>query len=143
MRVIGRRRFEDWGGVVWRLVGRRGAMLAPLYIMSIALTAALAPVIPGIDPLGQDLSSMLEPSSGADWFGTDELGRDLMSRTGHGARISLLTAAGAVILAAALGVPIGLVAGFFGGWRDAVLMRAVDVLLALPGILLAMARCRR
>ena len=62
-----------------------------------------------------------------------------MSRAIYGARTSLLTAAGAVGIAAAIGIPIGLVAGFFGGWRDAVLMRAVDVLLALPGILFAMA----
>ena len=125
--------------VIRRLLGRRGAVLALLYLVGIALAAGLAPVIPGIDPLGQDLTSTLEPPSGEHWFGTDELGRDLMSRTIHGARISLLTAAGAVVLAAVLGVPIGLVAGFFGGWRDAVLMRGVDVLLALPGILFAMA----
>lgn len=126
-------------GVIGRLLGRWGAVLALLYLVGIAVAAGLAPVIPGIDPLGQDLASTLEPPSGAHWFGTDELGRDLMARTVFGARISLVTAAGAVVLAAVLGVPIGLVAGFFGGWRDAVLMRGVDVLLALPGILFAMA----
>jgi ABC-type dipeptide/oligopeptide/nickel transport system permease subunit len=82
---------------------------------------------------------MLEGPSAAHWFGTDELGRDILARVIYGGRTSLLTAAGAVTIAALCGVPIGLVAGFFGGWRDAVLMRVVDVLLALPGILFAMA----
>ena len=67
------------------------------------------------------------------------MGRDILARVVFGARTSLVTAAGATAIAAAVGIPMGLVAGFFGGWRDALLMRAVDVLLALPGILLAMA----
>ncbi|MET0742007.1 MAG: ABC transporter permease, partial [Microvirga sp.] len=92
-----------------------------------------------IDPLNQDILASLEPPSAAHWFGADELGRDILARVIFGARTSLLTAAGAVVIAAAIGVPIGLMAGFFGGWRDAVLMRFIDVLLALPGILFAMA----
>ncbi len=98
----------------------------------------LAPVLP-FDPLDQDLIAALEGPSAAHWFGADELGRDILARVIHGARTSLLTAAGAVAIAAAVGVPVGLIAGFFGGWRDTVLMRAMDVLLALPGILFAMA----
>ena len=73
------------------------------------------------------------------YLGTDQLGRDILSRVIYGARTSLLTAVGAVAIAAAIGVPMGLIAGYFGGWRDAILMRIVDVLLALPGILFAMA----
>jgi ABC-type dipeptide/oligopeptide/nickel transport system permease subunit len=125
--------------VVGRLLGRAPALAGVLYFVAIALAAVLAPYVPGLDPLGQDLGNTLDPPSGAHWFGTDELGRDLMARTIHGARTSLVTACGAVTLAGLVGVPIGLVAGFFGGWRDAVLMRGVDVLLALPGILFAMA----
>ncbi len=120
------------------LAGRPGALLAILYLALMILAAAFAPLF-GLDPLAQDLIATLEPPSAAHWFGADELGRDIFARVVHGARTSLLTAAGAVTVAAVIGVPVGLVAGFFGGWRDAVLMRVVDVLLALPGILFAMA----
>ncbi len=92
-----------------------------------------------VDPLAQDVASALDGPRAAHWFGTDELGRDILARVVFGARTSLLTAAGAVAIAGAVGIPVGLVAGFFGGWRDTLLMRAVDVLLALPGILFAMA----
>ena len=86
----------------------------------------------GFDPLAQDLVARARGPLAAHWFGTDELGRDILARVIYGARTSLLTAAGAVAIAALIGVPIGLVAGFFGGWRDALLMRVVDVLLACP-----------
>jgi ABC-type dipeptide/oligopeptide/nickel transport system permease subunit len=122
-----------------RLLRNPGAMLGLLYLLGLALAAVLAPFLFDTDPLAQDLGMTLEPPSADNWFGTDELGRDIMIRALYGARTSLFTAAGAVAIAAAAGVPIGLVAGFFGGWRDAVLMRLVDVMLALPGILFAMA----
>ncbi|HVL71174.1 MAG TPA: ABC transporter permease [Beijerinckiaceae bacterium] len=122
-----------------RRVLSRPAALASLAYLAVLVVAALTVDRLGLDPLRQNLVLMLEGPSAAHWFGTDELGRDIMARVIHGARTSLLTAAGAVTLAAAIGVPIGLVAGFFGGWRDALLMRVVDVLLALPAILFAMA----
>jgi peptide/nickel transport system permease protein len=122
-----------------RVVSRKGAALAVFYLAGIALVAILARWIVPYDPVVQDLTATLEPPSATHWFGTDELGRDLMARAIYGARTSLLTAAGAVVIAGFVGIPIGLVAGFFGGWRDAVLMRIVDVLLSLPGILFAMA----
>ena len=100
--------------------------------------AVLAPII-GLDPLAQDIVNRLTGPSAAHWFGTDELGRDILARTVYGARTSLFSAAGAVLIASSVGVPIGLIAGFFGGWRDAVLMRFIDVMLALPAILFAMA----
>ena len=121
-----------------RLLAHRGALLGIAYIVLLAAAAIFAHLILPSDPLAQDLANTLDPPS-AHWFGTDELGRDLMTRAIYGARTSLITALGAVIIAGLIGVPIGLVAGFFGGWRDAVLMRLVDVLLALPGILFAMA----
>jgi ABC-type dipeptide/oligopeptide/nickel transport system permease subunit len=121
-----------------RVMARGAAQASVAWLATLILLAILAPVLP-IDPLVQDLLAELQAPSAAHWFGTDELGRDIMARVIYGARTSLLTAAGAVAIAGAIGVPIGLIAGFFGGWRDAVLMRLVDVLLALPGILLAMA----
>jgi ABC-type dipeptide/oligopeptide/nickel transport system permease subunit len=104
----------------------------------VAGTAILAPFV-GFDALTQNVSNLLQPPSRLHWFGTDELGRDILARTVHGARTSLFAAVGAVIIASTVGVPIGLIAGFFAGWRDAVLMRIIDVMLALPTILLAMA----
>jgi len=121
-----------------RVVARGAAQVSLAWLATLIALAILAPVLP-IDPLAQDLLAELEGPSAAHWFGPDELGRDILARVIYGARTSLMTAAGAVAIAGAIGVPIGLMAGFFGGWRDAVLMRLVDVLLALPGILLAMA----
>jgi len=125
--------------VVRRLLSRRGALISVIYLAAVIFVATFARWIIPYDPVVQDLTITLEPPSAAHWFGTDELGRDLMARAVYGARTSLMTAAGAVIIAGLFGIPIGLVAGFFGGWRDAVLMRIVDVLLSLPGILFAMA----
>jgi ABC-type dipeptide/oligopeptide/nickel transport system permease subunit len=125
-------------GFARRFFARTGALLATAFLGTVVLLAVCAGALP-LDPLDQDLGAALEGPTAAHWFGADELGRDIMARVIHGARTSLLTAAGAVTIAALVGVPIGLVSGFFGGWRDAVLMRAVDVLMALPGILFAMA----
>jgi ABC-type dipeptide/oligopeptide/nickel transport system permease subunit len=121
-----------------RLLQRKGAALAVLFLMVIILAAAFADFLP-FNPFTQKLVNALKGPSVVNWFGTDELGRDILARVVYGARTSLLTAAGAVAIAALFGVPIGLIAGFFGGWRDASLMRLVDVLMALPAILFAMA----
>jgi ABC-type dipeptide/oligopeptide/nickel transport system permease subunit len=122
-----------------RVLAHKGALLSLLYLALMIVTALLAPWILPFDALTQDYVNMLQAPGAVHWFGTDELGRDIFARVIFGARTSLLTAAGAVTIAGLIGVPIGLVAGFFGGWRDALLMRFVDVLLSLPGILFAMA----
>jgi len=124
--------------MVRRLLANKGAAAGLVFLAGVGALAVLAPVL-RFDPLSQSLVDALEPPSAEHWFGTDELGRDIMARVIYGARTSLVTAAGAVSIAGLIGIPIGLIAGFFGGWRDAVLMRLVDVLLALPGILFAMA----
>jgi len=125
--------------VLLRLSRRKGAMLGLLFLGVLILTTSLARWILPFDALTQDFSAILQGPNRVHWFGTDELGRDILARVVYGARTSLITAAGSVAIAAFVGVPIGLVAGFFGGWRDALLMRFVDVLLSLPGILFAMA----
>jgi ABC-type dipeptide/oligopeptide/nickel transport system permease subunit len=122
-----------------RVLRRPGAALSVAFLGVVIVVSMAAPWILPIDPLYQDLMAELEPPGAVHWFGADELGRDIFTRVVYGARTSLLTAAGAVLIAGAIGVPMGLVAGYYGGWRDAVLMRIVDVLLALPGILFAMA----
>ncbi|MEZ5635649.1 MAG: ABC transporter permease [Burkholderiaceae bacterium] len=135
MTPIGRRSLD----VLRRLLQHKGAMLGLLFLAVLIITTSVARWILPFDALTQDFTAILQGPNRVHWFGTDELGRDILARVVYGARTSLITAAGAVAIAAAVGVPIGLVAGFFGGWRDTLLMRFVDVLLSLPGILFAMA----
>lgn len=120
-----------------RLTARRGPALSLAFLVLVALTAAFAGFLP-LDPLAQSIADSLKPPSAESWFGTDELGRDILARVVYGARTSLVTAFGAVLIAALIGVPVGLAAGFYGDWRDSLLMRCIDVLLALPNILFAM-----
>ncbi len=135
MTPMGRRSLD----VLRRLAQRKGAMLGLLFLAVLVVTTSLARWILPFDALTQDFTAILQGPNRVHWFGTDELGRDILARVVYGARTSLITAGGAVAIAAVIGVPIGLVAGFFGGWRDTLLMRFVDVLLSLPGILFAMA----
>jgi peptide/nickel transport system permease protein len=108
-------------------------------IVLLALIALSAPLIAPADPLKQVLSTRLKPPSAAHWLGTDQLGRDILSRMIYGARISLLIGTVVVGLAASLGTFVGLVAGYAGGWLDEVLMRLTDVFFAFPALILAMA----
>jgi peptide/nickel transport system permease protein len=114
--------------------------LAGLVLVAVlALTALFAPLIAPADPLKQTLSSRLKPPSAEHWMGTDQLGRDVLSRMIYGARISLLIGLVVVGLAASVGIFIGLVAGYSGGWLDESLMRITDVFFAFPALILAMA----
>jgi peptide/nickel transport system permease protein len=110
------------------------------------LVAALfAPLIAPDDPNAQDLLMRLRPpawqhgGSGAHLLGTDQLGRDMLSRVIYGTRVSLLVGASAALLAGVVGTLVGLASGYLGGWPDKVLMRLADVQLAFPAILLALA----
>lgn len=119
------------------------AALAVLVIM--LLLAVLAPLIAPYDPNSQDLLLRLRPpvwqsgGSGAHPLGTDQLGRDMLSRVIYGTRVSLLVGAGAALLAGVIGTAVGLTSGYFGGLPDRILMRLADVQLAFPAILLALA----
>jgi peptide/nickel transport system permease protein len=126
------------GRLLRRLLARRGAALSLAFLVLVGLAATFAELLP-LDPLAQSIADSLKPPSPENWFGTDELGRDILARVVYGARTSLVTAFGAVLIAALIGVPVGLVAGFYGDWRDSLLMHGIDVLLALPNILFAMA----
>jgi len=120
-----------------RVFLRNRAALAGLLILGLLILAAiLAPWI-AHDPLEADLSRMLQAPSTAHPLGTDELGRDLLSRTLHGARISLTLGLVAVGIAMTVGVPMGAVGAYRGGWADLAVMRFVDILLSFPPILLA------
>src|SRR5581483_1475960 len=112
-----------------------GAVIVLLLVVMALFAPALAPC----DPLAQNLDQDLRASSRAHWLGTDKLGRDILSRTIYGARISLLVGLSTVALSLLIGAAAGSVAGYFGGWVDQLLMRAIDILMAFPGILLAIA----
>jgi len=121
---------------------RRGhplTVVAIATIVALVLVALIGPWLALADPLKVDMEQKLRPPSRAHPFGTDELGRDLFSRVVHGTRLSLLAAAVVVGIAMALGVPVGMVAGYAGGRLDEVLMRITDVFLAFPSLILAMA----
>ena len=118
---------------------RRSRLALPglAIVLVFVFCGAFAPLIAPYDPYQNDLMNVLMPPSAEHWFGTDELGRDLFSRVIHGARISLIEGVFSVALAMMIGVPIGMVSGYLGGRIDAVIMRTIDVLLAFPGVLLA------
>jgi peptide/nickel transport system permease protein len=113
------------------------AMLALLVLFT--FLALAAPWVSPYDPNVPDISKRLAGPSAEHWLGNDELGRDMLSRLIHGTRISLYAAVQAVALAFVLGVPIGLVSGFVGGWVDTVLMRLNDALMSFPALILAIA----
>ena len=118
---------------------RRSRLALPglAIVLVFVLCGLFAPLIAPYDPYKNDLMNVLMPPSAEHWFGTDELGRDLLSRVIYGARISLIEGVFSVALAMVIGVPIGIVSGYIGGRIDAVIMRLIDVLLAFPGVLLA------
>ena len=113
--------------------------LALTTIAIFAIGAIFAPLVAPYDPLAQELSARLEPPSAAHWLGTDQLGRDLLSRLLYGARISLVIGVVVVALAGAVGTVVGMIAGYAGGLIDEALMRLTEVFLAFPPLILAMA----
>jgi len=122
-----------------RLIARKGAMFGAAVVMLFVLIAVLAPLVAPYDPTATDWSAVRQAPSLAHWFGTDEIGRDVAARVVFGARSSLLAAVVSVGLALLLGVPIGLLSGYAGGWVDGVLMRFTDAMLACPFLILAIA----
>lgn len=107
-------------------------------ILLLSALAVLAPLLTPYTPVELNPLDRFQSPSLEHLFGTDELGRDIWTRSLYGARVSLSTAFLAVIIAMAIGVPLGLLSGYFGKWVDGLIMRYVDVQIAVPGILLAM-----
>ncbi len=128
-----------WRAALRALLARRTAMFGAAVLAAVALLALFAPWIAPYDPLATSWSAVRKAPSAAHWFGTDEVGRDLLSRTIWGARASLSAGVIAVSIAVALGVPIGMLAGYVGGWVDAVIGRITDAMLAVPFLILAIA----
>ncbi len=125
----------------WRVFARNKLALFGLAIvLLLVLCAIFAPVLAPYSPFTGDLrTTRLLPPSAAHWFGTDDQGRDILSRILHGSRITLLVVVMVAVLAAPIGLLVGTVAGYAGGWVDAVLMRITDIFLAFPRLVLALA----
>ncbi len=125
---------------LFRLMRRRPSFgLAVLYLIAIVVIAVLAPWLAPYDPIQQNLGNPLAEFSREHWLGTDDLGRDVLSRLIWGARPTLLGTAVAMATACTIGIPWGLAAGYAGGWIDLVLMRIADSILVFPGVVLALA----
>jgi peptide/nickel transport system permease protein len=127
--------------LAWLRIRRNRLAMAGLIIVGILfLVALLAPWIAPHDPFVQNLGNRLKPpGTPGYWLGTDDFGRDILSRIIHGARITLYIIALVAVTAPVLGLLVGTVAGYFGGWIDAVLMRLTDIFLAFPRLILALA----
>lgn len=122
-----------------RLIRRKGAMVGLAVVVLFVLMAVFAPYIAPYDPLQTSWSAIRKPPSEAYLLGTDELGRDVLSRVIWGARASLLAGVVSVCIALALGVPIGMAAGYLGRWTDGLISRVIDAMLACPFLILAIA----
>jgi peptide/nickel transport system permease protein len=122
-----------------RLVRHRGALVGALILFALAVAAVGAPWITPRDPIKTAPRGALVPPGGEHPLGSDQLGRDVLSRVLYGARLSLVVGLISVSIAIVVGTPVGLIAGYYAGRIDAVLMRVIDVMLAFPGILLALA----
>ena len=129
----------SWRTLPGRVARNRAAVAGAAVVLLFLLVAILAPWLAPYDPGAQALDSGLSGPSLAHWLGQDRLGRDLLSRLVYGARISVAVGLGTVSLSLLIGFLVGSASGFFGGKVDHVLMRLADVLLAFPGILLAIA----
>ncbi len=132
--ALGRPARRRWGATVgWSLrIGLAG-------ILTVGTLAALAPLIAPYDPTALGLAQGLTPPSAAHWFGTDQLGRDILTRVLYAARIDLQIGTIGVIIPLIMGAVVGLVAGYYAGWPDAILGRVIDVVTAFPFLVLVLA----
>ncbi len=124
----------------WSALKRnKAAMVGAALILLYVLTAAFAPLLSPGDPAAPDLMNSLETPSAKHLLGTDQLGRSILARIIHGSRVSLMIAVGVIAVGLFIGVPVGLVSGYYGGVVDFVIQRITDMFLAFPGFLLALA----
>src|SRR5690348_11227052 len=127
---------------VWSLAFERFAYnrlaLAGLGLLAVLILLSIfANFLTVYNPIKRDFSVSMAAPSALHWFGTDSLGRDVYTRVLYGGRLSLYVGLASVVLSMAIGVPVGLLSGYFGGWVDGTLMRVVDLILAFPGIIFA------
>jgi peptide/nickel transport system permease protein len=120
------------------LIGDPGARVGLIFIGFLAFLAIFAPLIAGYDPTAQSMIDILQPPSRDHWFGTDEFGRDIFSRVIYGTRPAFLVGILSVVVSIMIGVPLGMIAGYRGGWFDTTVTGVVDVMLSFPALLLAL-----
>jgi peptide/nickel transport system permease protein len=122
-----------------KLLRNRSALIGGAIVLVFVLMALLAPLLPLADPLKSNFLAIRKPPSELYWFGTDELGRDQVSRLFYGAQTSLLAGIVSVLIALAIGIPFGLLSGWYGGWIDIAISRVTEAMLACPFLILAIA----
>src|SRR5215204_2493138 len=122
-----------------RLLKRKAAVGGMVVIAAFVLLALFAPFVVPYDPIATSWSAVRKAPSAAHWFGTDDLGRDILARVIYGARASLMAGAISVAIALSIGVPLGLLSGYRGGFIDALISRMTDAMLACPFLILAIA----
>ena len=137
--LVVRKRRTPWTDAWARLRRDQAALVGFGLLFTMILLAIAAPLVATHDPLDQELLKRLKPPSAEFWFGTDDLGRDVFSRILYGGRISLRVGITAVIMGTTIGAFLGSVAGYAGGWVDSVISRSMEIVLAFPGTLLAIA----
>jgi peptide/nickel transport system permease protein len=124
----------------WRKMKKnKSALVGAVIILFFTALAVTAPILPIIDPLATSWSAIRKAPSAMYWLGTDDLGRDILSRMIWGAQASLMAGVFSVAISVCIGVPFGLVAGYFGGWVDMVISRVTEALLAMPFLIMAIA----
>jgi peptide/nickel transport system permease protein len=124
----------------WRkLKANKGALLGLFIILFFAALAILAPVLPLPNPVATSWSAIRKAPSAAHWFGTDDIGRDILSRMVWGAQASLMAGIFSVAIAVVIGVPFGLISGYYGGWIDQIISRITEAFLAMPFLITAIA----
>lgn len=125
---------------VWaKFKSNRSALLGGIIVLFFILVAIFGPLFPLADPTLTSWTAIRQPPSATHWLGTDELGRDIFSRMIYGAGASLQAGVISVMIAVALGLPLGMLAGYFGGWTDQLIARVTDALLAMPFLIMAIA----
>lgn len=132
-------KWERWSAFYNKLKKNKAAMAGGYIVLFFILVGILAPVISPYDPLEINLKDKLQGPSAAHWMGTDDKGRDIMSRLIYGTQLSLMVGFVSVAIGAVFGIILGLVSGYYGKWIDSIIMRIIDILLAFPGLLLALA----
>ncbi|WP_037084497.1 ABC transporter permease [Neorhizobium vignae] len=124
----------------WRKMKKnRSALVGAVIVLFFTILAAGAPILPIIDPVATSWTAIRKAPSAMYWLGTDDLGRDILSRMIWGARASLMAGVFSVAIAVGIGVPFGLISGYFGGWVDMVISRITEALLAMPFLIMAIA----
>ncbi|MBB3145452.1 peptide/nickel transport system permease protein [Phyllobacterium trifolii] len=128
------------GNRAWRkLKANKSAVVGLVIIIFFVTLAVIAPLLPIADPMATSWSAIRKAPSAAHWLGTDDIGRDILSRMIWGARASLMAGVFSVGIAVAIGVPLGLISGYFGGWVDMIISRVTEAFLAMPFLIMAIA----